>query len=192
MEGIGEQLRSAREAKHLTLSQAAGGTRIKIQHLESIEHDDFSNIAAAAYARGFIKIYAEFLGLDPEPLLRIYMERHAPVEMRPSLSGDEGHGPSRAKPRRAKPPPAEPDEKPAEPRGPPPAVRVAAQWLARVRPYAVPAAVGGAVLLVVILGLAFLIGRGGGAPATPLTEPLVIQEPPDPYLAVAAPEEDAP
>ena len=73
MESIGQKLKEAREAKGSTLSQAASATRIKFQHLESMERDDFSKIAAAAYARGFIKIYAEYLELSPDPLIRLYM-----------------------------------------------------------------------------------------------------------------------
>ena len=77
MESIGRKLREAREAKGATLSQAASATRIKFQHLESMERDDFSKMAAAAYARGFIKIYAEYLELSPEPLIRLYMQQHS-------------------------------------------------------------------------------------------------------------------
>lgn len=77
MESIGQTLQEARTEKGVSLSQAAAATRIKIQHIESIERDDFSRIAADTYARGFIKIYAEFLGLNPEPLLRLYQQTHA-------------------------------------------------------------------------------------------------------------------
>ena len=77
MESIGRKFREAREAKGTTLSQAASATRIKFQHLESMERDDFSKMAAAAYARGFIKIYAEYLELSPEPLIRLYMQEHS-------------------------------------------------------------------------------------------------------------------
>lgn len=77
MDSIGQTLQEARKKKGVTLSQAAAATRIKLQHIESMERDDFSRIAADTYARGFIKIYAEYLGLHPEPLLRLYQQSHA-------------------------------------------------------------------------------------------------------------------
>ena len=80
MATLGQQLQAARERKKLTPSEAAKGTRIKIQHIEALEHDDFSGVAAPAYARGFIRIYAEFLGIDPGPLIREYTELHMPPE----------------------------------------------------------------------------------------------------------------
>jgi cytoskeletal protein RodZ len=188
MDGIGEQLRAAREAKGLSLSQAASGTRIKLQHLESIEQDDFSTIAAAAYARGFIKIYAEFLGLDPEPLLRIYMERHAPIELRPALSGDEVFL------RRRQSQPEEPDAVSDEDEHQPakrPSRPVRRFDLGRLRPVLIAIGGGGLVLGVIVLAGVAILGRNRPPAGEPIP-PLVIQNPPDPYLAVAAPEEPPP
>lgn len=90
METIGQLFRAARERKGLSLSQVAAATRIKIQHIESMESDDFSRMAAATYARGFIKIYAEYLDLNPEPLIRQYTEMHAPQEVTSVLVDDPG------------------------------------------------------------------------------------------------------
>lgn len=76
MATIGEQFRSAREHKRVSLSKAAASTHIKIQHLEAMESDDFSRMPAPAYAKGFIKLYAEYLGLEPAPLIEEYQARH--------------------------------------------------------------------------------------------------------------------
>lgn len=87
METMGQQFRAARERKGMTLSRAAALTRIKIQHLEMMERDDFSAMPAPAYAKGFIRMYATFLGLDSVPLVQEYNDVHlatAPkVESRP-------------------------------------------------------------------------------------------------------------
>lgn len=77
MESIGQILRSARERKRISLATAAAKTRIKIQHLEMMERDDFSGMPAPMYARGFIRIYADFLGLDPLPLVQQYNALYA-------------------------------------------------------------------------------------------------------------------
>ncbi len=88
MESLGKQLKEARERRKLTASEAAKGTRLKVQHIESLEREDFSRMAAPAYAKGFIKIYAEYLGLDPDPLIQEYLDKHAPRE-RPPLMDEE-------------------------------------------------------------------------------------------------------
>jgi transcriptional regulator with XRE-family HTH domain len=82
---IGQILRDAREGRQLTTSKAAADTNIKIQHIEAMERDDFSHMAAPIYAKGFIRIYAEYLGVDPAPLIAEYMEKYAPRERPPLL-----------------------------------------------------------------------------------------------------------
>ena len=102
METLGQKLKAARLARKMTASEAAKGTRIKVQHIEAMEGDDFSAIPAPAYAKGFIKLYAELLGLDPAPLIAEYIDRHAPTG-RASLMSDpaaqEQSRPVRAWPR---------------------------------------------------------------------------------------------
>lgn len=87
MDTMGQGFKAAREKKRVSLSQAALKTRIKVQHLEAMERDDFSRMPAPIYARGFIKTYCEFLGIDPRPLLEEYNQRHGGAK-RPSLPAD--------------------------------------------------------------------------------------------------------
>jgi transcriptional regulator with XRE-family HTH domain len=77
MTSVGERLKAEREAKQLSTSQVAEATRMKIQTIEQIERNEFDRIAAPIYARGFIRMYAEFLGLDPAPLVLEYAQRTA-------------------------------------------------------------------------------------------------------------------
>jgi len=79
MDAIGQQLKAARERKGVTASQAAAATHLKVQHVEALEHDDYSRMPVPTYAKGFLRIYAEYLGLDPAPLLREYTLRHTPA-----------------------------------------------------------------------------------------------------------------
>lgn len=74
---LGEILRNAREQKGLSPSVVAESTHMKVQVVEDLEHEDFRRIAAPIYGRGFVKLYAEFLQLDPEPLIRDFMELYA-------------------------------------------------------------------------------------------------------------------
>lgn len=85
---IGAILREAREAKGVTTSKAAAETRIKVQHIEAMEQDDFSGMAAPAYAKGFIKLYAEYLDLDHRPLVEEYTRLHVAEKRSPLAKAD--------------------------------------------------------------------------------------------------------
>ena len=61
---VGSQLRSAREAKGLTLEDIAAQTRIPRRHLESLELSDWQRLPAPTYTMGFAKSYASAVGLD--------------------------------------------------------------------------------------------------------------------------------
>ena len=80
---FGETLRAAREAKGLTTSQIASKTRMLVQIVEEMENEDFHRIAAPIYGRGFVKLYAECVDLDPLPLVKEFMDiyegRRAPI-----------------------------------------------------------------------------------------------------------------
>lgn len=66
MTDIGSQLRAAREAQGLTVEQAFKATRIKPSFLEAIEANQFQALPGTVQARGFVRSYANFLGLDGE------------------------------------------------------------------------------------------------------------------------------
>ncbi|MBL8056408.1 MAG: DUF4115 domain-containing protein [Anaerolineales bacterium] len=69
MTGIGEQLRAARAARGCSLEEAERQTRIRARLLAALEAEDFSAFASATQARGFLRNYAEFLGLEAEAVL---------------------------------------------------------------------------------------------------------------------------
>ena len=66
---IGQQLRQAREAQHISQAKAARDTLIRIHYLQALEAGDLIAIPSAAQARGFLRAYAAYLGLDTEPLM---------------------------------------------------------------------------------------------------------------------------
>lgn len=66
----GEILRSKREEKKLSLLQVSQGTNIRVPILEAIEEDRLDAIPSLVQARGFIRLYAGYLGLDPSLLLQ--------------------------------------------------------------------------------------------------------------------------
>jgi len=74
---IGSILRAAREERGLTLDDAAEATKIRPAYLEAIEDEAFERLPGATYARGFLRAYAELLGVDPQPLIDEFSERFA-------------------------------------------------------------------------------------------------------------------
>ncbi len=68
MTDVGSQLRAAREVKGLTLEQAYKLTRIKVIYLEALEANQLNALPGLVQARGFVRTYANFLGLDGEAL----------------------------------------------------------------------------------------------------------------------------
>jgi len=69
MESFSSELKKAREAKHLTLSDVSDATAINVRFLEALEQGNTS-ILPAPYIRAFIKEYAAAIGLDPSEVLR--------------------------------------------------------------------------------------------------------------------------
>jgi cytoskeleton protein RodZ len=61
---VGERLRSAREAKGMTLDEIASLTRVPTRHLEHIENGDWDALPAVTYSVGFARAYANAVGLD--------------------------------------------------------------------------------------------------------------------------------
>jgi cytoskeleton protein RodZ len=74
---LGERLRRAREAKGLSLKEAAERLALKASVLEALEACRFEALPEPPLARGYLRRYALLLGLDPEPLLALY-PRQAP------------------------------------------------------------------------------------------------------------------
>ncbi len=66
---VGATLRQAREARQRSLLQVAQDLHIKPHYLEALERDDWDALPSPAHARGFLRAYASYLGLDAEALL---------------------------------------------------------------------------------------------------------------------------
>jgi cytoskeletal protein RodZ len=72
MESIGEKLRLARERDNLTIEQVARDTHVARRFLKALEDEDFTVFPGETYAMGFLRSYAEYLGLDAEELIALY------------------------------------------------------------------------------------------------------------------------
>lgn len=71
---VGEFFRAERLKKDITLKEVAESTSIRSGMLQALEENDRDSLPAEVFVRGFIRIYAEYLGLDPEDCLARYWE----------------------------------------------------------------------------------------------------------------------
>ena len=71
-------LRSAREAQGKSLDDAAVATRIRSSYLDALEQERFGELGGNVYAKGFLRSYAGYLGIDPAPLLEAYRAQERP------------------------------------------------------------------------------------------------------------------
>jgi len=74
MEEIAKTLKEARHRLGLTLEEAERSTRIRTHYLEALEKGELQSIPSQVQARGFLKNYSEYLGLDSGPILQRYSE----------------------------------------------------------------------------------------------------------------------
>jgi cytoskeleton protein RodZ len=82
---IGVTLRDAREAQKLSVEEVALRLRLSEKQINALEADDFSIFGSAIFVRGFIKSYARFLTIDPQPLLDVHLEMY-PQEQSQSIT----------------------------------------------------------------------------------------------------------
>jgi cytoskeleton protein RodZ len=85
---LGETLRQARLDKGVSLADAARETRIRRGYLEALEAEDPAALPPAVYTRGFLKTYAEYLGLNPQAMVDLYQpaaRRDPAPSLRPAV-----------------------------------------------------------------------------------------------------------
>ena len=75
---VGQNLRRQRETQKVSLESIAKDIRIKPAFLQALEEDAFELLPAETYARGFIRCYSKYIGLNPEELLGVYRTQVEP------------------------------------------------------------------------------------------------------------------
>ncbi len=72
--GIGELLRRERLRQGQDLADIAAILRIRFVHLRAIEEGRFSDLPGSPYAIGFVRAYADYLGLDADAVLERFRD----------------------------------------------------------------------------------------------------------------------
>ena len=68
---LGERLRASRKAKGRTLDDANRDTKSAVSVLESLEDDNFDSFESDVYLKGFVRSYAEYVGVDPNDAIQM-------------------------------------------------------------------------------------------------------------------------
>jgi cytoskeleton protein RodZ len=74
MKRLGEFLRGERQARGISLQQIAADTRISLKMLQAIEEGDVEKLPAPVLIKGFLRAYAQRVGLDPEEVIIGYQD----------------------------------------------------------------------------------------------------------------------
>jgi cytoskeletal protein RodZ len=80
---LGSLLRRSREERNIDLDEAVEATRIRRNNLEALENEDWNKLPSSVFVKGFLKSYAEFLGLDKEMVLDHYRKVFPHQEYKP-------------------------------------------------------------------------------------------------------------
>jgi len=70
--GIGPALRKAREQRGRSIDEASRDTKIRVDYLHALERESFEALGGDVYARGFLRSYSQYLGLDQDKVLAAF------------------------------------------------------------------------------------------------------------------------
>lgn len=77
---FGSWLRRQREVREITLREIADSTKISLRYLEAFERDELEALPAPVFARGFLRQYAAYVGLDPDEAVNSFIQATADEE----------------------------------------------------------------------------------------------------------------
>ncbi len=78
--GPGQRLRAARETRQMTREAVALQLRVEPKVIDALERDDYAQLPAAVFVRGYLRAYSKLVGLMAEPLIEAFDSRttHTP------------------------------------------------------------------------------------------------------------------
>jgi cytoskeletal protein RodZ len=73
---IGQRLRIGREEKGASRVDVSQETKIAVHHLAALEYSDFKELPDMVHVKGYVRAYAEYLGLEPTAVLEEFLEEY--------------------------------------------------------------------------------------------------------------------
>jgi cytoskeletal protein RodZ len=92
---LGEKLRRLRSDRRITINEVSRVTKIQVKYLEYLEEGQYHRLPADVYVRGFLRSYADFLGVDENILLKFYDKEKG---IKRNLEKDKKAPPKKIKP----------------------------------------------------------------------------------------------
>jgi cytoskeleton protein RodZ len=89
---IGNSLREARLRQGLDLAEIEQATKIRSRYLRALEEEQFELLPAQTYVKGFLKAYADHLGLDGDLYVEEFNSRYATWEEEQPIQRSRGGG----------------------------------------------------------------------------------------------------
>jgi cytoskeletal protein RodZ len=88
MPTFGEELKRERELRGIGLREVAEATKVNIRYLEAMERDDFEHLPGGVFNRGFVRAYAQFIGVDPDAMVNAYLMEEQTQKGHPGSTGE--------------------------------------------------------------------------------------------------------
>lgn len=80
MKNTGQILKEAREKKGISIAEVSLATKINSRILTAMEQGNLSKLPPKTFLRGFVHSYSQFLGLDPDVVLKTFQEEMGPTK----------------------------------------------------------------------------------------------------------------
>jgi len=74
---VGERLKKKREEMKIPIESASERLKIKLDYLENLENNNYDKLPPDVYIKGFVRNYAELVGLDPDKMIALYNREKA-------------------------------------------------------------------------------------------------------------------
>lgn len=100
-EALGEKLAKKRVALGFDVKDAERATKIRVKYLTMIENSDWNKLPPDVYVYGFLKNYANFLKLDPDKVVKLYMKERG---LKEKIKKVKKQGEDKPKPKKLKKP----------------------------------------------------------------------------------------
>jgi transcriptional regulator with XRE-family HTH domain len=99
VEDFGERLRQERERRQISLESIAATSKVSVVHFRGLERGDLSKWPSGIFRRSFVKAYASAIGLDPDAVVREFLELYPdPVEAQAEAASREPAAPPESAP----------------------------------------------------------------------------------------------
>lgn len=92
---LGERLKRLRSDRRISLLEVSRSTQVQMKYLECLEVGDYDSLPADVYVKGFLKNFADFLGVDDKALIRLFEKEKG---IRKNLEKGKGRSDEKIKP----------------------------------------------------------------------------------------------